>query len=135
MYALICPAYSEEHRKWVIAALLSARPAALDVYSRGIRNVCPREEALPSMACRATLEGDFAHHAHNISQIERLSAELTRGHNPRALPRSCSSTADCSLLRQVKTAHKHEGGEDPLAPRALERQPLRETLLCPPSCL
>lgn len=115
--------------------LLGARSEVLDCYSRGIRVRFAGLEQLQSPECRSTLEGDFRNHGHSISQIERLNAELTRGHNPRAPARSFARTAAHSVLPQAKEVHKRRGGDDPLAPAALYKQPLRETLSCNPLVL
>lgn len=132
LYALFCPAFTEDHRRRVISELLGARSEVLDIYSRGIRKLFPTPERLQSVHCQAVLEGDFARHAHNIAQVERLNAELTRGHNPRAPPRSFPNTADNMVLRQARAVHRHRGGREPLAPQALGRQQPLEQLLCNP---
>lgn len=84
----------------------------------------------------AIISGDFRTHGHNIAQIERLNAELTRGHNRRAPARSFPNTAAASVLRQAASVvHRNRGGENPLAPKALMKQQPQEELVCSPLLL
>lgn len=130
LFALIDPLANTEKKQAVASELLAARPQMLDCYSLGIRNAFTTAEQLRSPACLTTLAGDFRNHDHNIAQIERLSAELTRGHNRRAPARSFPNTAAASVLRQANVVHRTRGGENPLAPRALMKQQREKQLVC-----
>lgn len=130
LFKLVCSAFSADEKQQVISDLIGARKEWLDTYSLGIRTKYPSAEALMSEACLATLANDFERHGHSIAQIERLNAELTRGHNPRAPARNFASTASSSVLRQACVVHRRRGGEDPLAPQHFTAQAKHERLVC-----
>lgn len=135
LYALVCDEFTEEERQQVVADLMGADRQMLDTYSFGVRAAFPTAEQLRSAKCMDMLANDFRNHAHSIAQIERLNAELTRGHNSRAPARNFAAAACHSVLRQAKAIHRARGGEEPLAPRALAKQPARERLMCSPLVL
>lgn len=130
LFALVCPEFSGEERDAVIASLLGAKKESLDCDSLGIRRLYPTTEALQSQGCISTLAGDFRNHSHNMAQVERLNAELTRMHNPRALAKSFPAMASHSVLKQAEAVHRGRGGDPALAPRALEKQRPMEKLCC-----
>lgn len=114
----------------MIASLSGAKQDSLDCYSLGIRRLHPTAETLQSQGCISTLAGDFRNHPHNMAHAERLNAELTRMHNPRALAQSSPAMASHSILKQADAVLR--GGGRALAPRAFEKQRPMEKLCCHP---
>lgn len=132
LYGLQSPGFGDDEQVSVCQDLLAASREMLDVYSLGIRMRFPTVEALRSYECITTLKNDFRTHAYATDFVERLNAELARGHPTRAPARSMAHASRESVLRQAAVEHRKRGGADPLRPAGLRQEPPFETLRCSP---
>lgn len=132
LYTLIDPEEDATNKLQVCQALLTADRGELDTYSRGLRKKFTTIDGLLAEDCLHILRTDFAAHAYGTDMVERLNAELSRGHPSRGPARNFVHTARESVLRQLVVAHRQRGGHDPLGPRALVDHPKEEFFVSSP---
>lgn len=132
LHALASEGYDRPERVSIANELLQEDDSMLDVYSRGIKALFPGVGELLSHKCRSTLAADFKAHTFATDSVERLNAELARGHSTRGPARSFVHMARESVLRQVAVSHRCRGGCSPLGAEALTKQAQKESVECQP---
>ena len=93
LYALANDSFTEDEKIATARSLLQEDVVMLDVYSRGIRAMFPSVEQLLSRPCGTVLSTDFKVHPFGTDSVERLNAELARGHPSRGPARNFSHMA------------------------------------------
>ena len=132
LYALANEFFTEEEKLATATALLQADVGVLDVYSRGIKAMFPTMQRLLSHRCATILAADFKVHPFGTDSVERLNAELARGHPSRAPARTFSHMARESVLRQTLVERRAHNGIAPVGHGAMGKQEAREAVMCHP---